>query len=216
MIGSLAASNSIGEEVKQTKPVYYHIHTTGVNNSLSQDTEDDEKSRGRTLCPACGKPSDRTRPTDVMIQGARIPSTMMSTIWGSGLIVASHRLLDRIPISIRKANLLLGAVFDGFGDRVEGWATVKVRRRVIIRGSRNAKTRVCARCGWRTYYAAGARYLYPPPREGLEIFESHLSGLVVTERLFSEMALVRGRGFGFERLAVLDSPRDGLGELEGL
>lgn len=200
----------------QAKAVYYHIHTTGVNNSLSQDTEDDEKARGRTLCLGCGKPSDRTKPTDVMIQGTRIPSMMMSFIWGSGLIVASQKLLERIPKPVLRAELLLGAVFDGYGERMDGWSTVKVRRRVIVRGSRNAKTRVCARCGWRTYYAAGARYLYPPPREGLEILESDLSGLVVTERLFSEMALVRGRGFGFERLAVLDSPRDGLGELGGL
>lgn len=212
----MAASNLMGEEVKQTKPMYYHIHPTGVNNSLSQDTEDDERARGRTLCVACGKPSDRTKPTDVMIQGARIPSTMMSFIWGSGLIVASHRLLERIPKPLLKAELLLGAVFDGFGERMDGWSTVKARRRVIVRGSRNAKARVCPSCGWRFYSAAGARYLYPPPPKGSEVLESDLCGLVVSERLFSEMALVRGRGFGFERLAVLDSPRDGLGELEGL
>jgi hypothetical protein len=115
-----------------------------------------------------------------------------------------------------KAELLLGAVFDGFGERMDGWSTVKARRRVIVRGSRNAKTRVCPSCGWRFYSAAGARYLYPSPPEGALVLESNLCGLVVSERLFSEMALVRGRGFGFERLPVVDSPRDGLGGFEEL
>jgi hypothetical protein len=200
--------------MKRIEPGYYHVRPTGVNNVLSQDVDDFQSALGVVLCVGCGAPLNPSGPSNVKIQGSRVRSRMMSFIWGSGLIVASQRFLELIPEKILETELLLGTVIDGFGDRLDGWSTVKARTRVMIRGKRSAQTRVCSLCGRRLYYAAGKHYLYPAPAIGRGVFESNKAGLVFPESVFMKMAIVPGNGFGIERLSVLDSPRDGLGDFE--
>jgi hypothetical protein len=65
-------------------------------------------------------------------------------------------------------------------------------------------------CGRVSYFALWPRYLYPAPPKGVQLFESHLRGLVFPASLGEKCGIGKMRGVKYERLKVLDEPLDGL------
>jgi hypothetical protein len=56
----------------------------------------------------------------------------------------------------------------------------------------------------------GRKYLCPRPSEGVELFESHLWGLIVPGRIGETLGIDESESVWIEQLEVLDSPLDGL------
>lgn len=117
-------------------------------------------------------------------------------------------------------DLMLGTIIGPTGTPIDGWVSVRGRHRIIVRGSLKkgfehyVGTRTCEVCGNLLYSAYPPNYLYPAPDPNVAIFQSELGGLVVRPELIAHLDLKRKKGFGIEKLKVLDKSRDGLGVLE--
>jgi hypothetical protein len=118
--------------------------------------------------------------------------------------------------AIRK-DLFLGKLYGPDGNLIEDWVTFRGRGKLIVRGSKRAGFRQCDKCGRNAYYAEGSRYLYPAPPKDVLLFESHLYGLVICQKLFETIDIAawkkRYRRLRVDKLPVLATPKDGFTEL---
>jgi hypothetical protein len=147
----------------------------------------------------------------VHIQNDR-PAGVLSAVAGHGVPLIRRDALPVLGERNVSEQLVLGRVFNKFGQEIENWATFRARMRLIVRGTKNVGFRKCDLCGRSIYFAMGKRYLCPMPKEPERLFESHLRGLVLPEKIYitAESEIKKWRGIQLDRLSVLDLPRDGL------
>jgi hypothetical protein len=122
-------------------------------------------------------------------------------------------MLELLPPDDVNRDLYLGRVYNRHGRECVDWRTVHGRRKVIIRGSKEAHFRTCGECGRNIYFATGKRYLSPRPPDDATIFGSDLSGLVVPLSSAERIRAKRWRKVSIETLPVLEVPSDGFGLL---
>ncbi len=161
------------------------------------------------LCTACIRPKPEVTSVDVRIQESA-PEGPLNFVGDCGLPLVRMSVLSALGEERIKRDLYLGCVFGPDGSRLDDWATFRGKRRVIIRGSKHVSYRVCPDCGRDVYFAMGTRYLYPLPSRDVEIFESHLFGLVLSESVAATMGMAQLGKVTRERLKVLCQPHDDL------
>ena len=164
------------------------------------------------VCKACNGPRLGCGAVDVHLQqrsGLHKPLTFVSGGF-PGLI--SHDLLECLDSSIVSRDLCLGTVFGPNNEPLTEWSTFHGRYRLIIRGTQNAGHRICEECHRDLYFATGTRYLFPTPPHDAEIFESDLSGLVLSPALYDRIDFRKWRKkIHVDKLYVVNKPLDGLG-----
>jgi hypothetical protein len=165
------------------------------------------------LCRGCGYPKAGVKAVDVLLQGHSPRDKPLNLLFASGVGLIHRELLDLIGKDVVNRDLYLGQVTDNRGKVLVDWATFRARKKVVVRGSKEAEYRRCPDCGRILYHAAGTRYLFPAPPEGSTVFESDLSGLVVPAAIYERVSQKRWRRLGVDELPVLEEPIDGLGEL---
>ena len=165
------------------------------------------------VCPGCGRLKPGVQAVDVWLQGRAPRDKPLNFVFGSGVPLIHKELVDLLGDEIIQRDLFIGRVFDDRGDEVNDWVTFRGRRGVIVRGSKDARSSICAECRGRSYYGAGKRYLYPTPASDATIFESHLYGLVVPPEVYERVAVKKWRMLGVDKLPILAEPIDGLGVL---
>ena len=173
----------------------------------------DQNSRRTWQCSACGRPKPRIGALDATIQGLRSPSDPpLNFVYGFGIHLVRRDLLVTLGNDIVSRDLWVGRVFRNDGDEIANWATFRGKARLVVRGSKHAGYRKCLRCKSIFYSALGAQYLCPAPPTGRDLFESDLSGLIISEAILPSVikTLRKWPKLRVQKLPVLDRPKDGL------
>ena len=186
---------------------FYHLHTASMNPcSMSQRAA--KAAEETWLCQGCNYPKRKTGKVDVEIQQPSPQDEPLNFVYGFGIPVAKKSFLESFCLDTLKRDLHLGRISLEQGDELDDWITFRGKRSLIVRGTRNTSLRLCNECGRNVYFSMGPRYLFPAPPSDHELFESDLSGLIVSQRLFNSLALHRWPKLVFEKLPVLSAPRD--------
>jgi hypothetical protein len=192
-------------------PEFIHLHPIGMNaTALEKDAC--EVAARTWLCTGCNAPKPSTGAIDVHIQEKRPGDGPLTFVSGCLVIIAHRDLLETLHPDHVNADLMLGAVRNTSGKVLPDWATVRSRRRVIVRGSEHVGYRRCQVCNRHVYFAMGKPYLFPAPAGDIFIHESD-GGLVIRPETVDKRDLEGWPKLGVDNLKVLPEPRDGLGEL---
>lgn len=202
-----------------TQEYHLHLHPVGAETCDAKKS-DEELVREGWFCGSCRRPKPNTGVVDFQIYEKRPVYSPLCWAAHHGIDFARRDFLSLLGEENVARDLMLGTLYGPSGAPIEDWVTVRGRHRVIVRGSakkgfeRFVGTRVCEECGNRLYFAYPPRYLYPAPNPDAAILQSDLGGLIVRPELIAHLDLKRKKGFGVEKLKVLDASRDGLGVLE--
>jgi hypothetical protein len=198
---------------------YIHLHPVGTDGSDSAKS-DEELVSERWWCKSCRQPRPETTAFDFQIyQKVPVNSPICSAAF-FGVSFSRRDFLSLLGEKNVACDLILGNLYNGEGQLLDDWATVLGKHKVIVRGGirrgfeHSVNCRTCESCGNRLYFAYPPRYLYPAPNPDIAILQSQLGGLVVRSDIVAHLDLRRKKGFGIEKLKVLDKPRDGLGDLD--
>jgi len=191
--------------------MYYHLQSATLSPCSLTDA-------GYTvacetwLCPGCCAPLPGTNALDVQLDHTPHDGPL-NFVNGCGVPVALWTFLDAIGKEVVQHELMLGRVYGPDGTTLQEWATFRGKQRLIIRGTNNVSHRRCSDCGRHVYFAMGRRYLFPEPPDGVEIFESDLFGLVLSQHLYSQIEMSKWTNISVDELPVLKAPNDSLGDL---
>lgn len=165
------------------------------------------------LCPGCSYPKIGQTAIDVTLQTPGPQHGPLSLVYGFGIPLATRKFLESFDDAVVD-DLYLGRVFLDNGKQLSDWVTFRGKSRLIIRGTKNVSYRVCRECKRNVYFAMGCRYLFPSPPSERKLFESDLSGLIVSQEMFDRIALNKWPGLVFDKICVLASPKDNLLDLQ--
>ncbi len=191
---------------------FVHVYCNALDGcSLSREPQ--SLVSQNWLCIGCKRALPGSTPIDIYVEETRMPKRAMGSALLLGLV---HRsFLAEFDEDAIARDLILGKVFHEDGRFASDWYTIRSRRRVIVRGSKNANYRICDCCRQVSYSAMGKRYLHPCPPEDCDIFESDLAGMVFRTKLVEHIDFKKYRKMQVDKLPILDPPPDGLGLLEG-
>ena len=191
--------------------VYYQIRSA-MRDPWKMTTEGEREALRTWLCKGCRTPKPDAGPIDVTVQFGP-GNEPLKLIPQGNLGLVRRDLMSALGEDVLREHLHLGKVYGEDGRQLTKWATFHARRRLIVRGSGNARYRRCEECGQVRYYAEGKKYLYPPP-PCVTLFGGGGSRLVLTKDLFVQSRINRWRGkLEVCKLVLPDAPLDGLGEL---
>jgi hypothetical protein len=172
-----------------------------------------EAAKKDWLCPGCNYPKPGVGSIDVTLQQPGPNDAPLNFIYGFGVPIAKRAFLGSFGENTINRDLHLGRVFLEGRGQLDDWVTVRGRHSLIIRGTKNVSRRQCTECGRNVYFAMGSRYLFPSPPSEHEMFESDLSGLIVSQRLFDLLTLNGWPKLVFDKLPVLAAPKDDFPEM---
>jgi hypothetical protein len=188
----------------------YYIHFKGKTmDPCSLDKGAYEEAKRTWLCTGCCDPKPCIHCLDAHIQDDK-PEGPLNMVNGCGLALARRTFLMQFGWARIQEYLNLGDVYGPEGNLMDDWVTFIGKHKLFIRGSKSAQHRVCSECGRDLYFAMGKTYLYPEPATGIELFQSHLWGLVLPETIVKGLGIDKPKGVWVERLEVLSKPLDGL------
>jgi hypothetical protein len=171
------------------------------------------EARQTWLCTGCCAPKPSSDPIDAYLE-ERPRDKPLNFINGTSLTVIYKPFLDQFPAEAVARDLILGSIYGPRGRLLTDWVTLRGRKEVIIRGSKDAGYRICTDCGRKVYFAMDREYLYPALPLETDIFErSGGGGIVVSTRASSGIDLSPYRRLDVIDLPVLDRPLDGFDEL---
>jgi hypothetical protein len=197
---------------------YVHLYHSSADSSDPAKKDEELVSEG-WFCSSCSRPKPGVGAVDIQIYQKRPACSPLDYVAHTGVHIARYDFLSLLGEQNVARDLMLGAVYGPSGAPIDGWVTVRGRHRVIVRGMMKkgfehyVGTRICEACRNLIYSAYPPNYLYPAPNPDAVILQSQLGGLVVRSELIAHLDLKRKKGFGIEKLKVLEKPKDGLGEL---
>jgi hypothetical protein len=157
----------------------------------------------------CGRPKPGVETVNVRVQERKI-SGPLNFVNGCGVALARRSFLSRFGDDRIARCLGVGEVRGPENQLILDWVTFIGRRVLFVRGSKNAQYRTCSLCGRNLYFAMGKKYLYPHPPKDIELFQSHLWGLIVPRQVGETTGIKESDGVWIDKLPVLDKPLDGL------
>jgi hypothetical protein len=189
---------------------YYHIYTASPDPCTMDPTWRAEAEQN-WLCKRCNGIKPAVEAVDVMIQERTPGDAPLNIVFGaSGVAIARLDLIEELGEDTVRGHCWLGKVLLSGGKQAKGWVTCRGKKRVIVRGTKNARYRRCEGCETVLYYAVGPRYLCPAPPPDLRILGSDLDGLVLKPEVFGRLLLHKWTKLYIEKLPVRAVPRDGL------
>jgi len=209
---------------------YYISVSSLAMNPAELASATSAEARDNWLCSGCTSVKPKTEALTVQLKNQSLEGPLNVT-FGPTLAFAHKSFLFRLGEERVRRHLFLGEVYGPNGRRWDDWVTFRGRHRLIVRGTKDVALRVCPLCGANLYFSRGAQYLYPEPPTNIEIFESHLNGLIFPDYVGRELGIggvirrvrgaeildwpssgVRGKRSSLlvERLNVLAEPRDNL------
>ena len=203
---------------------FVHFYFSGTDECEPFKSPGELASEG-WFCESCFGFRAGAGAVDIRIKERRIPSSPLASVRGTRVTLARQSFLDLFGKDRVGRDLMIGAVLGPDGSPIDDWVTWRAHRRVVIRrknglgytgaGHQYIGWRRCAECGRLIYHALGAAYLSPAPDPDRDLFESHLTGLVVRSDLAEVITIPRRKGVGLERLKILDPAPDGFGNFDG-
>lgn len=196
----------------QNSPSFFHISSLS-RDPCFQNKEAHAEAMRTTLCPGCAHPRPTAGAIDVWIQEERSPEDKpLNTLYGCGIGLIHDSMLELLGPAADH-DLYLGRVYNDRDQRSIGWHTFHGRRKVVVRGSKEAGHRACEVCARTIYFARGKQYLCPAPAPDVSICTSDESGLVLPRPIADQIRAKKWRRVAIEELPVLDDPPDGFGVL---
>lgn len=202
---------------------FIHFHPTG-SNACESDMRDEELVAEGWFCVACRSPKPETGAIEIRITENRPPFPPISSVHATGVNLARRDFLYLFGEENVARDLMLGTLYGPDNKPIKDWVTWRGQHRVVIRGTdgkgytgpghKYVGYRYCEACGNLHYNALGHRYLSPEPEADAQLFESDLSGLVVSAGFADKLGIMRQPRFGIERLKVLDPAPDGYGNFD--
>ncbi len=192
---------------------YYELFTTSLD-STSMDKGAEKIAYQTWVCPGCYAILPGMQSIDVVVQ-CKGPSnrTPLNIVWGYGIRLAKKDFLAQFGWNFVEKNFFIGKVFLENRNLLDNWVTCRSKHpQLIMRGKKKASHRKCEICNRNIYFAMPPFYLYPPPPPDIEIFESDMNTLIVTEPLLEKIDRKKFR-IRATQLPVLDTPKDGFTEL---
>ena len=169
---------------------------------------------GALRCDGCGDFFGDVCPVNVRVQNVSSGRHGLNLVQGLfDLGVIKKRLLDALDDRVVR-QFVLGQVSTEDGRILSDVVTFRIRKRIIVRGVRNASVRYCSKCGAACYFAMGRQYLYPKPDRDAVVFSSGDGGIVIREDYFTPSKIPKLPGVRIVALEVADVPCDGLGILK--
>ncbi len=190
---------------------FYHIQSN-TSTPCHLTCEADAEALQTWLCPGCLSPKPGITSVDVHIQASPTKKPL-NFVFGAGVPILSTKLLSALDPILVKTDLFIGSVFGPTGEKLDDWRTFRGRQRLLIRGTEDANYRICEECGRVLYFSMGKPFLFPNPRAEINIFESHVRGIVMTERAFLRSELKEFPGIHVSKIFVANEPIDGFGDL---
>ncbi|MCK6449014.1 MAG: hypothetical protein L6Q99_21675 [Planctomycetes bacterium] len=190
--------------------LYFHVFAVGESLTLTKPSL--ALASASWLCRTCREPLKNADLRNVQVTARSVRDDLTSVV-GSGVCVASRRLIAQLDPADVARDLTIGVVTNLDGKEIKNAVTVSGRR-LVVRGDTDVHHRVCADCGRHLYAAQGQRYLFPHPPSGHRLFITDLCGLITTEDAYRKLKSMPLSGVAFERLPVMSSALDGLGDLE--
>ena len=168
-------------------------------------TDDLENARRTWMCPGCHRPLPNTGAIDVRLESPVQLHKPMTAVSEGVIGIALRELLLQIdPVSLHR-DLFLGRVFRSDGTLLDRWATFRGRHQLIIRGTTHISQRLCSACDRIMYFAMGETHLFPEPPSDASVYESDLSGIIVTDTQFRRLDISKWRrGVQIDQLRVAD------------
>jgi hypothetical protein len=194
-------------------PTLYHIYSAALN-PCAAPAESDSRATTPAFCAECRWPHQRLEGIDVTV-AARPTGAPLNCFFAPWLGLAHRRFFEQLGAGVVAAHLHLGRVFDRHSRLIDDWVTYRGKHLLVVRGMDHVGSRTCQTCGRNLYFATGQRYLHPTPPADIPLFQSDLLGLIMPAELLEQVALTRGmrRNVRIEKLPVLNSPPDGLGDI---
>lgn len=172
------------------------------------------KARETWICSGCSSVKPGTGAVDIPIQEKDITDRPLSFVGGTGVGVALTPFLVELGWEASKQSLHIGSLLKNDNKtKFQDWVCFHGRNRLLIRGEKSAHFRLCESCSRFTYSAMTYTYLYPSPPEGIDIFDTDVGQLVVTERVVNRINEAHWPNLTIMELPVLDKPLDGFDEL---
>jgi hypothetical protein len=193
-----------------SEPAYFHLFSNTMNPCFPTAGYHAEAKR-TWLCPSCFTPRPGVESVDAWLQDRAPRDKPLNLVYGCGLGLIHRELLSLVGDELVQRDLYLGRVIGGRGEEIKDWVTFRGRRRVVVRGDKEAGYRLCEDCGRHVYYAAGRQYLHPAPPVDATIFESDVYGLVVPPEIYERIGVRKWRRLAIDKLPILAEPLDGLG-----
>ncbi len=202
----------------KSAPPFFALRANTMN-ACSPKRESIAIAQQTWVCTEGPHPKPNAQIVDVWLQERTPPDRPLNFLMLGGVPLVHRELLSLLGEDNIERDLYVGRVF-GRGDKLlEDWVTARGRRRVILRGVKEASYRLCPDCGRILYSSHDDCYLFPAPPPETAIFESSLFGLVVTreigERVLAEKRARKWRRIAIDPLQILDPPPDGFGVLPG-
>jgi len=188
---------------------YYIHYTSKTMDPCSPEKSMYKEAKANWLCTGCCSPKPGVQKVDVCIQDEQ-PDGPLNIVSGCGVALGRRSFLTRFGEERVAQHLRLGEVRGPDDQLVPDWVTFIGRHLLFVRGSKDAQHRVCSDCGQNLYFGMGKRYLYPQPPKGVDLFQSHLWGLIVPGYIGEMLGIDESDGVWIEKLPVLDKPLDGL------
>jgi hypothetical protein len=164
--------------------MYYHIYPASKSPcSLSTSTDSmllDWK------CRTCGDPKPTVQHVNIRIAENKPHAKILNFIQG-GTIIINKGILRPIPENIISRDLYLGNLIMEDGLVNNEWATLRGRKKLIVRGTNDVACRICEECKQVFYYSSDSRYLYPAPDDNIDIYESDNYGIIVNEYIYNNI-----------------------------
>ena len=198
-----------------TEQVRFHVYSRaygfGVVNKKCL-----ESIRTESLCSVCS--NYLTSAEIPSLQFDELPRRWPMNIVGQPIItVVTREFLEELGWNEIAPHLQFGRVFNEHATELPGYLVIRARTRVFFRGVEGSTFRgYCDGCGEPMYHAQGnvkERYLLSSRLPTVPIAESQIRGLILTSRYVKRMSPQVRKKLYIDPLPVIDSPRDGFGDL---
>ena len=195
---------------------YYHLSTVTMH-ACTMERNVYGPTGPNWRCIKCGLARRVSDGVDVQIQErpSRIDKPL-SFVSGVGIGIVWIPFLKAFCAETVGRDLILGKITGSTGIVIKDWVTFQGRHRVIVRGSTNAQYRQCETCLQWIYFAMGNRYLFPAPPKDADLMESDCHGLLVRKGALPDLEFGKWKNLWVDKLQVVDSPSDLLGDFERL
>lgn len=167
---------------------------------------------GSWVCAECHSLLPGHRLQDVRLRHTKLGAEPLMPSFNFGHQVVRRTFLEQLCAGKIDRDFEWATVFTPEGEPFEDWLIARARHQIEVRGEEDVSCDFCPTCGRTRYFASDRSYLYPAPREDIDIFGAG-SSLVVTDRILQRIQSQIWPKLLVMKLPVAEEPLDGLGEI---
>lgn len=195
--------------------VLHGLRGKAASGDLDLDWLEEVKAR-KVVCMRCHGVRSMGEPLDIVIRGAPPKATKVFVPIVEHSII-ERRLLDIIGWDVVGPAVVISRLFDGSGKEYGEFCVIRPRQWICIRANRvgvDSGPLHCPQCGrcFGTIWGNRRVYVVRTSLGEGPLWASNLHSLLVDEEVYQRLRTHRWRRLIFDRIPIVDKPRDGLPE----